>query len=329
MGMRTRAPVRARLRAAAALALALAHSGCDAARDGSSPPVRAGTISLADAEIWYQSIGAGAPIIAIHGGPGLDHTYLMPGLERLGAVARLILYDQRGLGSSRAVLDSTSITMTRFLDDIDAVRDRVAGTARVTLLAHSWGSIPALLYAMRWPERVEALVLVSPVEPGQRYAAEAAAAQDARRTPADRAAIDSLMATAAFRDGDRATTNRVFFHVFRGTFADPTVADRSFRPRLMERTTVQGRTVAALLMAPLAGLDFWDELPALDVPALLVHGAADPIPLEMVREMEAALPSARLVTIEGAGHFPFVEKPDEFLAAVVSFLEERASPTAP
>jgi len=307
----------------------LASGGCDASPDSAPPPARAGTLSVEDAEIWYQSIGTGEPVIAVHGGPGLDHSYLLPGLEPLGEVARLILYDQRGLGSSPTVLDSASVSITRFLDDIDAVRQRVAGTPRVTLLSHSWGAIPALLYAMRWPQRVEGLILVSAVEPGQRYADAVAAAQAERRAPEDAAAIDSLLGTAAFRSGDRATVNRLFFHVFRGTFADPSIADERFRLRLGERTTVQGRIVSTLVMTPLAGLDLWDELPALDVPVLLVHGEADPIPLEMIRELESALPRARLVTIAGAGHFPFVEKPDEFLAAVLSFLEERAAPAAP
>ena len=285
--------------------------------------VRAGTLSAEGADIWYQTMGEGPPVIAVHGGPGLDHSYLLPGLEPLARDHELILYDQRGLGSSTATLDSASITMTRFLDDIEQLRSEVAGTERVTLLAHSWGSIPALLYAMRWPDRVEALILLSPVEPGRRYAQRTNEAQMARRSPADARAIDSIVATDAFTAGDQATVNELFFHVFRGTFADPSIADTAFHLHLTERTARQGRQVAALLMTPLAGLDFWAQLPSLHVPVLLVHGSEDPIPVEMVREMAAALPSARLEVIEGAGHFPFIEKPDQVFAAIRTFLEER------
>jgi proline iminopeptidase len=305
--------------------LAAATSGCDTGRQSGSPPVRAGTVSVDDAEIWYQTIGVGRPVIAVHGGPGLDHGYLLPGLEGLGKTNRLILYDQRGLGASTAPLDSTSINMTRFLDDIDALRDQVAGVDRVTLIAHSWGAIPAILYAMRWPGRVDGLILMSPIEPGQRYADETAAAQEARRLPEDVAAIDSIARSPAFQQGDRRARSQLFFHVFRGTFADPTVADTAFRPMLAERTALQGRAVATLLMTPLAGLDFWEQLPELDVPILLIHGTEDPIPMAMVREMEAVLPDARLVEIGGAGHFPFVEKPNETLGAINAFLQERAA----
>jgi len=297
-------------------------AGCGPEHPGTSPPAQSGTLSTEGAEIWYQTLGEGPPVIAIHGGPGLDHSYLVPGLDPLARTHKLILYDQRGLGSSTTTLDTAHITMTRFLDDIDQVREKVAGVERVTLLAHSWGSIPALLYAMRWPNRVDALILMSPVEPGERYAEQTNEAQAARRSSADARAIDSLVATEAFKAGDQATVNRLFFHVFRGTFADPTVADTTFMLNLTERTAREGREVAALLMTPLAGLDFWAQLPELHVPVLLVHGAEDPIPLSMVQEMATALPDARLVVIDGAGHFPFIEKPDEVFAAIGAFLEE-------
>jgi proline iminopeptidase len=296
--------------------------GCGAER-GEPAAVRAGTITVDLATIWYQTMGTGRPLIAVHGGPGLDHYYLLPGLEPLAETNRLILYDQRGLGGSTAPLDSMSISMTRFLDDIDAVRARVAEVDRVTLVAHSWGAIPALLYAMRWPQRLDGLILINPVEPGQRYAEEAAAAQNARRRPEDAAAIDSILATPAFRAGDPRVRSELFFHVFRGTFADPTIADSAFRPALHERTAAQGANVATLLMTPLAGLDFWEQLPELEVPVLIVQGVEDAIPVAMAREMAAALPNARLVEIAAAGHFPFVERPTETFAAINAFLRER------
>lgn len=305
------------------VATAVLLAACAGERAATSASVRAGTISTEGADIWYQTIGEGRPVIAVHGGPGLDHSYLLPGLEPLALNYKLILYDQRGLGSSTTTLDTASITMTRFLDDIDALRERVAGVERVTLLAHSWGSIPVLLYAMRWPDRVDALILMSPVEPGQRYAEQTNDAQSERRSAADARAIDSLTATPAFQAGDPATVSRLFFHAFRGTFADPTVADTALAIHLSERTARQGRQVARLLMEPLAGLDFWEQLPELTVPVLLVHGAEDPIPLEMVLEMESALPNGRLVVIEGAGHFPFIEQPDDLFGAIFAFLRER------
>ena len=288
----------------------------------------AGSLSVYEAELFYQKVGAGEPVIVVHGGPGLDHSYLRPWFEPLAETHAVIFYDQRGLGASNAVLDASSISMERYLTDLDRVRERVAGRERVTLLAHSWGAIPALLYALERPERVDRLVLVAPVEPGSRFRERTDANSLARRDSADAAAIDSIQGTPAFAARDTAAMNRLFFHAFRGTFADAGVADSLLRLALHERTARQGARVATLLMTPLQGLDFWDRLGDVTVPALIVHGARDPIPLEMVEALNEALPDSRLVRIEGAGHFPFIERPDPFWTAVRDFVADGAGSAA-
>lgn len=308
-------------RAIALAALPALSSACDAAPETSPPPVRAGTIDVGAAEIYYQTIGTGPPIIVVHGGPGLDHSYLRSGLEPLGRTYRVVLYDQRGLGRSASPLDTVNITMSGFLTDIDRVRAQVAGTERAVLLSHSWGSLPTLLYAIEAPERVRALILVNPVEPGSRWAEETNARQAAARDSLDAAAIDSIRRTPEFARRDTAAFNRLFFHVFRGTFADPTAADTLLRLQLQPRTARQGVAISTMLMTPLQGLDFWDELRRIPVPVLIVHGAADPIPLGMVQALADALPDARVEVLEGAGHFPFLETPDAFYEAIRTFME--------
>ena len=284
----------------------------------------AGSLSVYQAELFYQKVGVGDPVVVVHGGPGLDHSYLRPWFGPLAETHEVIFYDQRGLGASNAVLDAASISMERYLTDIDRVRERVAGRERVTLLAHSWGAIPALLYALERPERLAGLILVSPVEPGSRFREQTDANQLARRDSAGVAAMDSIRRTPAFAARDTAAVNGLFFHAFRGTFADEAVADSLLRLTLHERTARQGTRVATLLMTPLQGLDFWDRLADISVPVLIVHGDRDPIPPEMVEALDDSLPDSRLAPIEGAGHFPFIEQPGLFWSAVRTFLDARA-----
>ena len=66
-----------------------------------------------------------------------------------------------------------------------------------------------------------------------------------------------------------------------------------------------------------------DLLPSLGVvkaPALVIHGTADPIPVESSEAWAQSLPNARLLLIEGAGHLPHVEQPEIFFTAVETFL---------
>ncbi|WP_420439387.1 alpha/beta fold hydrolase [Candidatus Palauibacter sp.] len=303
--------------------LAATVAGCGAPGSEAGSPTRAGSLSVFEAELFYQTVGVGEPVVVVHGGPGLDHSYLRPWFGPLAETHQVILYDQRGLGGSRAVVNAASLSMERYLTDIDRIREHVAQREKVTLLAHSWGAIPALLYAMERPERLAALILVAPVEPGSRFREQTDENQLARRDSADLAAIDSIRGTPAFAAREAEAISQVFFHVFRGTFADASVADRLLRLSLHERTASQGQLVATLLMAPLQGLDFWDRLGQIEVPVLIVHGAEDPIPTEMVEEMNSALPNSWLIRVDGSGHFPFIEKPAPFWDGVREFLQQR------
>ncbi len=104
-------------------------------------------------EIFYKTLGEGPPLLALHGGPGLDHTYFLPWLDPLCAGRQLILYDQLGNGrSERPVALSGGLDL--WVDELEALRVHL-DLPRVTLLGHSFGSYIALLYALRYPGQIE------------------------------------------------------------------------------------------------------------------------------------------------------------------------------
>jgi proline iminopeptidase len=281
--------------------------------------VEEGVKAVNGIDLYYKALGSGEPIIVIHGGPGLEHSYLLPWLEPLSDRHQVILYDQRGLGRSTGQMDSSSINMDNFIADLDGLRESF-GIERVNLLAHSWGGLLAMMYAWRHPDRVRSLVLVSTVEPGKRYEAEMRRNQLARRTPHDSLVLDSLSGSQAFQDRAPEAVNQMMWTVFRSTFGDTALAQRlvvDFQPQ----TARNLGPIAALLMGPLGDYDFWDRLSDISAPTLVLHGDADPIPVTMARELAESIPNAQFVAIEGAGHFPFVEKPDEVTSRIEEFLQ--------
>ncbi|RMH13209.1 MAG: alpha/beta fold hydrolase [Gemmatimonadetes bacterium] len=278
-----------------------------------------GTIQAGDgSQIWARAQGRGEAILVIHGGPGMDHTYLIPGLDPLARDFRLILYDQRGTGGSDAAVDARSITLQNFLTDMDAVLDFL-DEDRVHLMAHSFGSMLAIAYVLRRPERVRSMVLIDPVEPGSKYEAETRAAQQARQTPEDRAALERLLASRAFKDRVPGAVNEMYRLTFRSTFADPSRIDE-LPLRMGERTARNGFEIPKYLMGGQGKPDLWGVLGQVEVPVLVVHGEADPTPELMVREMVGRMPDARLELLPDAGHFPWIEAPEPFFGVVREFL---------
>jgi proline iminopeptidase len=106
---------------------------------------------------------------------------------------------------------------------------------------------------------------------------------------------------------------------FPAWFADPAFARNVSAPRGHSET---GAHVAARLRRE--GYDWRDRLRDLPVPTLVVHGAADALPLAEAERTAGLLAQARLLPVPDAGHNPFWEAPDVFFDAVHHFLTEDA-----
>ena len=90
-------------------------------------PHRTGSVKTEDVVIAYETFGtlsASIPVIAVNGGPGLSHAYMMQNdlWERVGHDRLVVLYDQRGTGRSKPVREGAPQTMEVQVADLDAVR---------------------------------------------------------------------------------------------------------------------------------------------------------------------------------------------------------------
>ncbi|HET7814994.1 MAG TPA: prolyl aminopeptidase [Candidatus Baltobacteraceae bacterium] len=127
-------------------------------------PYEHGMLDVSDGNsIYWECWGnpAGIPVVLLHGGPGSGCT---PGSRSFfdARKHRAVLFDQRGCGRSRPLLNErsqlTSNTTHHLIDDIEALREHL-GIERWAVLGLSWGSTLALAYAQAHPARVTAIVL--------------------------------------------------------------------------------------------------------------------------------------------------------------------------
>lgn len=113
---------------------------------------RASDVSIGDITLFVREIGldaaVGSPLLVIHGGPDWDHTYLMPGLNRVARNRRVIAFDLRGCGRSRHNLGASGY-QPEFIVDYIAGLIRASGRDRVDLLGFSTGGQVAQLFVGR------------------------------------------------------------------------------------------------------------------------------------------------------------------------------------
>ncbi|HXG43340.1 MAG TPA: alpha/beta fold hydrolase [Gemmatimonadales bacterium] len=265
--------------------------------------------------LYERRTGAGPPVVVLHGGPGAHHDYLLPGFDALARGRELIYYDQRGGGRS-PVAREVPVGWRDQVADLEALRG-LWGLERLTIAGYSWGGLLALLYAVTHPARVERLALISPA-PAWRAAREEFERRFRARTlsPALQAARQALRQSGLRERDPAAHQQRLFELAVAGYFHDPAQA-RSLTPfRITERTQ----------RAVWESLGDYDLRPALEqvrVPALVLHGDDDPIPLETAEAVARAI-GAEFHVLRDCGHVPYVEAFDQFVKRLDGFLPRAA-----
>jgi pimeloyl-ACP methyl ester carboxylesterase len=268
-------------------------------------------------EIGYHVRGDGPPLVCLPGGPGRAAEYLGD-LGGLSTSRRLVLLDPRGVGISADPADPATFRVDRLVSDVESLRIHL-GLDQMDLLAHSAGAVLATLYAAAYPECLSRLILVTPglAAAGAQGTEEEILAALARRAaepwyPAARAALDKFMAgdlsIETFRD------SRPFFY---GRWDEAAKAHATAGISERHQAAREGFFAGAVIDPPATRA----ALKKLTAPVLLYAGELDPLVTPaVVRAAAPVFSDATVVVQPGASHFPWIDGPAAFAAAVGSFL---------
>ena len=294
----------------------------------------------------YGPIGA-RRLVVLHGGPGAHHDYLLPQMLELARDYELLFYDQRGGGRSKTD-DRTPITWRTHVADLAAVIHELR-VSPLEIIGYSWGGLLAMLYAIEasgagsgsapsspdprtaaeshppagggHPPSPQSLVLIDPAPISRPVRAQFEAEFGRRQQSEAVQRLRAELAESGLRERDPdAYRQRAFELSVAGYFAHPE-ASHDLTPF---------RVVGRVQQSVWESLDDFDLAPALArvrIPALVLHGRQDPIPLASSETAARAL-QARLVVIDESGHVPYVEQPESVFSAIRAFLSE-TSPAPP
>lgn len=291
---------------------------CSSDTDG--PAIEEGLKTVNNTDLYTKKIGNGPPVIIVHGGPLLDHSYLLPALSPLAEKHTLLFYDQRLSGRSAGEVDSADISIDAFVEDIEALRTSFS-FSEVHLLGHSWGGFLAMQYALRYPENLRSLALLNslPASYDTWQKEEAVLAQ--RQTRADSIARLSILQSDMFTSDQPRAIELLLKLAFQKQFANPGLVD-SLSFYIPEDYTTRSRQFARL-MPELVAYDLSEGLQTLSVRTLVVYGDTEPAAGFSGLEMKHLLPNANLIVLENSGHFPFIEHPEKCREMLAEFWEIR------
>jgi pimeloyl-ACP methyl ester carboxylesterase len=267
-------------------------------------------------EIFYRELGVGAPLVCLPGGPARAGVYLGD-LGGLGRHRRLIVPDQRGSGESGDPADPATLRVDRLVEDVEALRVHL-GLERVDLLAHSAGAVLATMYAAVYPQRLSRLLLITPglitVDHDEDDPLEARLAERSGEPwyAAARPAADAVML------GDVSLENLLAarpFYYGRWDEAAQAHAAVGISPR--NQAARDGFLRDVKPNVPLIR----EGLAQLTAPVLLYVGERDPfVTAGAARAAAPEFSDAVVVVQPDAGHYPWIDDPAAFSAALAGFL---------
>lgn len=268
--------------------------------------------------LHHESIGEGLPIIVIHGGPGLGYAYMLDHLRELGNTHQVIFYDQTNSGLSPLDIDTSHNRLAAFIDDIDRVREAY-NLEKVALLAHSWGGILAMKYALKYPERVSHLVLMNSVSSSTEVNEKANTRLANSVSADDIQARTAILTSEAFQRRVPKAVEDLMLLGFAYQFAE----SRKIDELKLQLPDDFGEKSAHLggLYQDLTNYNFTASLSEIEQPTLLLFGLKDVLAPFVINEMRDAFKDASVTGIKDAGHFPFIEKREETIEAIATFVK--------
>jgi proline iminopeptidase len=294
-------------------------------------PMQEGFIDSRGVLIYYMSVGRGAPLVIVHGGPGASHDYFLPYLLPLVRHNRLIFIDERGSGKSQKLDDPAGYTVENMVEDVEAVR-RGLVLGKITLLGHSYGGVLAQAYALKYQNNLTHLILCSTF-PSTAQMNQVFVKMKEKMAPELRARIDAAEKEGLFGHGKDYEKNRYtndymiaswgegYFPYLYGNKPDP-----NYDPIAAGNTAwdlyreMWGSNGEFVIDGNLKSVEYVDRLPGIRVPTLIMAGDHDECDPSLSQEMHEKIAGSQIVILPKSGHMTFVDQQSLFNSSVIDFL---------
>ncbi|MGA8709660.1 MAG: proline iminopeptidase-family hydrolase [Thermoplasmata archaeon] len=258
-------------------------------------------------------------ILALHGGPGAHHRYLLPLADLAERGYRVIFMDQLGCGRSERPSDTSVHTLEHNVEEVEGVREAL-GLGRIHLLGSSYGGLLALAYAIQHQAHLSSLVTVGGLADVPFTTAEMG--RLIRELPeGSRVAIEKYGSLGEFQNPTYLKAVDVFYrrHLCRLATWPPEVAETLAEINYDVYGKVNGPNEFTIT-GTIKDIDLTSHLSTIRVPTLVAGGRYDEVTPNVARQIHDHIPGSRQVVFEQSSHLPFWEERSAFLDTLAEFL---------
>jgi proline-specific peptidase len=297
-------------------------------------PIQEGFVDANGVMVYYQTIGRGAPLLIVHGGPGESHDYFLPYLLPLARSNKLIFIDERGSGKSSKLEDASGYTIENMVEDVESVRVAL-GLGKISLMGHSYGGALAQAYALKYQKNLTHLILASTWSSTIEMNKILLRIKE-KMAPELRERIDKLEAAGLFGKGrdfekNRYTSEYMIAAWGEGYFPylyqnrpdpnyDPVAGGNVSWDLYREMWGSHGEYV---IDGNLISVEYTDRLATIKVPTLIFAGDHDECDPSLSRAMQEKIAGSKMVVIPKAGHLTFIDQPAMVVKTIDDFVHGR------
>ncbi len=273
-------------------------------------------VDIGDCKLYCEQEGQGTPLVLLHGGPGATHHNFHPDFSRAKDFARVIYYDQRGCGLSD-YQPGSGYTVDQAVDDLDRLR-RALGIDRWVVLGHSYGGLLAQCYALKYPEKVQGLILMC-ASTGLR-GESLPSRQNDFIGPEERQRMNQIRKTSGLSMAQLVYNNHLNGDWKRQSYYKPT------REQLAQ-TALYGwvhdfaRNFNGVMSRSSNAINLQGAFAQCPIPTLILEAKWDLTwNTDKPERFRKNHPNARLILFEDSGHSPFEDEPQVFFRLLKEFL---------
>lgn len=281
------------------------------------------------ANLWTETIGKGDPLFLISGGPGGAHAG-MHNFDALQDSCTLVYVDYFGRGKSDTAKSPTEYSIERDISDLEALRIAMK-YEKINILGHSYGSIVAQLYALRYPQNVKHLIIANGFFSGEMWQENDDNSNHEIRENYPEVWERLMKVRSEGAHSSHPLHQQIYGEVPYGFLYayNPEKFRTSLDPKYPNHMNTKlyyqlvGDDGDFIIGGDIAKFDVRAQLKNLKMPVLVSAGRYDRVSVPIFAvHYKKYCPQARFELFEYSGHNPQVEEPEKYFKIIREFLRK-------
>ena len=278
--------------------------------------------------INVEVLGEGGPIFFLPGGPGNSHDYMQGNFGQYYKTNTVVFFDWLGRGKSDDAKDKSEYSVENDVDLIEKLR-KLLNLDKISLVGHSYGTVPAQHYAIKHPNNVEKMVLINGFHSGAMWQANCDSYNHYAKThfPEKWEKVDSLRALGYLSSEEPLLsvygafpTKYIYYHNTKLRQNSPKYKHRSMSSDVY--ISIIGKDGDFDVSGSMIKQDYRKDLKNVKVKTLICAGRYDGVSTpEFAVQYKTFMPQAQFEMFEESAHNPYLEEPEKFFTVFEKFME--------